>query len=62
MLDYLRSRNYTVGFAENFDACAWGVFRLLNIKSTHELNAIALTENSHIIHGLPFDFRHAPSK
>jgi hypothetical protein len=62
LLTFLRSRNYTVGLAENFDGCAWAVFRLLGIKSVHELNAIPLSEKSHIVHGFQHDIRHIPGK
>jgi len=60
MMSFLRSRNYTVAMAENYDLCAWPIFDLLGIKSIHELNAIALPENTAFSHGIPFNFRHIP--
>jgi hypothetical protein len=61
-MELLNSRNYTVGIAEYYDACAWAVFHLLKIKSFHELNASPLNENTHFVHGFPFDIRNVPSK
>jgi hypothetical protein len=62
LLTFLRSRNYTVGLAENFDGCAWAIFRLLDIKSVHELNALPLSEKSHLVHGFQQNIRHIPGK
>ncbi len=59
-LDKLRMEKYTVGMAENYDICAWAVFHSLGIKVVHELNAMVFSENSHVPHGIPFDFRHIP--
>ncbi|KAI6192105.1 Glucuronosyltransferase [Aphelenchoides bicaudatus] len=43
-LNYLRTRNYTVGLSEVFDGCSWAVFKLLGIKSTHETSAFTIRE------------------
>jgi hypothetical protein len=61
-LDYMRTRNYTVGFSESFDSCALAVFRLLDIKSIHETCAFPLTEPTALAHGMLQDFRHIPGK
>jgi hypothetical protein len=52
-LDFLRSRNYTVGMAQFFEGCAFGLFELLGIRSTHQLMAIPIEEQSAYLHGLP---------
>jgi hypothetical protein len=52
-LDFLRSRNYSVGMAQFFEGCAFGLFELLGIKSTHQLMAIPVEEQSAYLHGLP---------
>jgi hypothetical protein len=62
LLDYFRTRNYTVGLTESFDGCALAVFRMLGIKSVHETSAIPIMETTALSHGMPLDFRHVPCK
>lgn len=52
-LDFLRSRNYSVGMAQFFEGCAFGVFELLGIRSTHQLSAIPVEDHTSFLNGLP---------
>ncbi|KAI6220112.1 Glucuronosyltransferase [Aphelenchoides fujianensis] len=52
-LEFLKSREYTVGMAEYYDGCAFGLFEMLNVRSTHQLSAIPMCEQTAFIHGLP---------
>ncbi|KAI6198648.1 Glucuronosyltransferase [Aphelenchoides besseyi] len=54
-LDYLRSRNYSIGMAETFDACAFSLFHLLGIKVTHQLSALPLLLQDQVSYGVPLD-------
>ncbi|KAI6216668.1 Glucuronosyltransferase [Aphelenchoides fujianensis] len=61
-LEFLKSREYTVGMAEYYDGCAFGLFEMLNIRSTHQLSAIPICEQTAFIHGLPAPPSFVPGK
>ncbi|KAI6239440.1 Glucuronosyltransferase [Aphelenchoides fujianensis] len=56
----LRAARYDVAMAESFDLCAFALFRMLGVRSTHEFSNLPLGENSALAHGLPVDWWNQP--
>ncbi|KAI6200685.1 putative UDP-glucuronosyltransferase ugt-48 [Aphelenchoides besseyi] len=61
LMDYLRRQKYAVGFAEYYDGCSFGLFRVLRVYSTIQLSAITICEQTAYIHGLSSTTSYIPS-